>query len=180
MSDPILFCFDFTSPYSYIVSEKIDALAAAHGRQVRWRPILLGPVFKALGTVSLVSQPDKADYSVRDFLRSARFHGLPYVQPANFPVPTVAPARAYYWLHGQDCDLARRFAHGVFRACFVEGRDISTAATTLALARAHGLTLYDAAYLELAMRASLSLATLDKELRSAAKKVGVTVLPEKI
>jgi len=53
-------------------------------------------------------------------------------------------------------------------------------ATTLALARAHGLTLYDAAYLELAMRASLSLATLDKDLRSAARKVGVTVLPEKI
>lgn len=53
-------------------------------------------------------------------------------------------------------------------------------ATTLALARAHELTLYDAAYLELAMRASLSLATLDKDLRSAARKVGVTVLPEKI
>jgi len=56
----------------------------------------------------------------------------------------------------------------------------NSTATTLALARAHGLTLYDAAYLELAMRTSLSLATLDKELRSAAKKVGVTVLPEKI
>jgi predicted nucleic acid-binding protein len=56
----------------------------------------------------------------------------------------------------------------------------NSTATTLALARAHGLTLYDAAYLELAMRASLPLATLDKDLRSAARKVGVTVLPEKI
>lgn len=56
----------------------------------------------------------------------------------------------------------------------------NSTASTLALARTHGLTLHDAAYLELAMRASLSLATLDKELRSAAKKVGVTVLPEKI
>ena len=173
MSDPILFCFDFTSPYSYIVSEKIDALAAAHGRQVRWRPILLGPVFKALGTVSLVSQPDKADYSVRDFLRSARFHGLPYVQPANFPVPTVAPARAYYWLHGQDCDLARRFAHGVFRACFAEGRDISTAATTLALAAEAGAD-------RAAVEAGMNEAAIKERLRAetdAALAAGVFGAP---
>ncbi len=51
---------------------------------------------------------------------------------------------------------------------------------TLALARSHGLTLYDSAYLELAIRRSLPLATLDKELRSAAKKVGIKCLPEKI
>lgn len=51
---------------------------------------------------------------------------------------------------------------------------------TLALARSHGLTLYDGAYLELAMRRKLPLATLDKELRAAAKKVGVKCLPEKI
>lgn len=48
---------------------------------------------------------------------------------------------------------------------------------TLALARTHGLSLHDAAYLELAMRRSLPLATLDRELRSAAKKVGVKCLP---
>jgi predicted nucleic acid-binding protein len=53
-------------------------------------------------------------------------------------------------------------------------------ATTLALARSHRLTLYDGAYLELAMRRNLPLATLDKELRSAAKKLGVRYLPEKI
>ncbi len=50
--------------------------------------------------------------------------------------------------------------------------------TTLALARTHGLTLYDSSYLELAMRRSLPLATLDKDLRAAAKKAGVTCLPK--
>ena len=48
----------------------------------------------------------------------------------------------------------------------------------LALARTHGLTLYDSAYLELAMRRSLPLATLDKDLRAAAKKAGVACLPK--
>ena len=51
---------------------------------------------------------------------------------------------------------------------------------TLALARSHGLTLYDGANLELAMRRNVPLATLDKELRSAAKNVGVKCLPERI
>lgn len=134
MAGPLHFYFDFTSPYSYLASEQIDALAARFGRQVQWRPILLGGIFKALGTVSLVKQPGQAEYSVKDFARSARFLGLPYAQPAEFPVSTVAPARAWYWLHGQDCALARRFAHEVFRAYFVAGRDIADAAVVLELA----------------------------------------------
>jgi predicted nucleic acid-binding protein len=51
---------------------------------------------------------------------------------------------------------------------------------TLSLARAHGLTLYDSTYLELAMRSSLPLATLYKDLRVAAKKTGVLCLPKDI
>ena len=44
---------------------------------------------------------------------------------------------------------------------------------TLAVARSRGLSVYDAAYLELAMRRSLPLATLDAKLRAAAEAVGV-------
>ena len=43
------------------------------------------------------------------------------------------------------------------------------------LARTHRLTVYDAAYLELAMRLGVSLATLDGELAAAAKAVGVAI-----
>lgn len=48
---------------------------------------------------------------------------------------------------------------------------------TLALARAEGLTTYDAAYLELALRLGLPLATRDRELRQAAERNGVPLLP---
>jgi len=44
---------------------------------------------------------------------------------------------------------------------------------TLAIARQHGLTAYDAAYLELAIRESVPLATLDAKLEAAAKALGV-------
>lgn len=48
--------------------------------------------------------------------------------------------------------------------------------TTLSLAERHRLTVYDAAYLELALRLGVPLATLDRDLRSAGDAVGVTLL----
>jgi len=49
------------------------------------------------------------------------------------------------------------------------------AKTVLALGRKHRLTAYDAAYLELAMRLDVELATLDGELRLAALSEGVVL-----
>ena len=46
----------------------------------------------------------------------------------------------------------------------------------LDLARGHSLTVYDAAYLEVAVRRSLPLATLDQRLVNAAKAVGATII----
>ncbi|MEK7753053.1 MAG: type II toxin-antitoxin system VapC family toxin, partial [Acidobacteriota bacterium] len=47
---------------------------------------------------------------------------------------------------------------------------------TLSLARRYALSAYDAAYLELALREGLPLATLDSALRKAARKTGVPLL----
>lgn len=49
-----------------------------------------------------------------------------------------------------------------------------TFGNTLTLARDHNLSAYDAAYLELAMRLGLPLATLDEKLKAAASDVGVS------
>jgi predicted nucleic acid-binding protein len=46
----------------------------------------------------------------------------------------------------------------------------------LNLARAQGLSAYDATYLELAMREGLALATQDDDLRAAAGRVGVELV----
>ena len=53
-------------------------------------------------------------------------------------------------------------------------------AETLALARHHNLSVYDAAYLELAMRQGAGLASVDKPLRTVAEKLRVPLLPEKL
>jgi 2-hydroxychromene-2-carboxylate isomerase len=139
MADPIEFYFDFSSPYSYLAAELIDDLAAKYGRKVKWRPMLLGVVFQKTGQPLLVNVPLKGEYSLRDFSRSARYYNVPFKFPAQFPMSTVSAARAYYWLHGQDCDKARDFAHAVFRAYWVDGRDISDMAVVLEIAVGLGI-----------------------------------------
>lgn len=134
MAAPLEFYFDFSSPYAYLASEKIDELAAKYGRKVQWHPILLGVVFKATGGAPLTEIPLKGDYSRRDFDRSARYLGLPFHFPSKFPQATQVAARAYYWLHERDCITARAFAHAAFRALFVEDRDLSDPALVLELA----------------------------------------------
>ena len=136
---PLEFYFDFSSPYSYLASEKIDALAASFGRRVKWRPILLGVIFKSTGAAPLTTVPLKGEYSKHDMARSARFMGLPFVMPTRFPLATQGAARAYYWLHEQDCAKARQFAHAVFRALFVDDRDVSAPEVVLDLARGLGI-----------------------------------------
>lgn len=138
MSQPIEFYFDFSSPYGYLASEKIDDLAARHGRKVKWRPILLGVIFKQTGGAPLTMLPLKGEYSLHDFSRSARFLDVPYTHPETFPINTMHAARAYYWLHDNDCETARAFAHSVYRAYFRDGRDIADVAVVLELATRHG------------------------------------------
>lgn len=156
---PIDFYFDFSSPYGYLLSERIDALAARFGRKVRWHPILLGIVFKATGSAPLTLQnPAKAAYSLLDFERSARFMGIPYRHPTKFPLATQNAARAYYWLHGEDCALARQFAHAAFRALFVDDCDISAPEAVVEIAADLGVD-----------RSSLQTALQSQEIKERLK-----------
>jgi len=139
MKAPIDFYFDFSSPYGYLASHKIDALAAKHGRAVDWRPMLLGAVFKQTGAVPLTMVPLKGDYSKRDFLRSARYHGIDdFRMPSPFPIPTQAAARIVLWTKASDPQLAARVAKALYRGYFFDNRDISSADTAADVAAAAG------------------------------------------
>ena len=60
MAEPIEFWFDFSSPYSYLASERIDELAAKYGRKVKWRPVMLGAALMGLVFLSSGSGHDEA------------------------------------------------------------------------------------------------------------------------
>ena len=135
MKPPIDFYFDFSSPYGYIGSEKIEALAAKHDRAVQWHPILLGVVFKQTGSQPLTEVPLKAPYVRRDFARSARFHGIERFRlPSTFPIATQVPARTVLWLKERDASLAVATLHALYRAFFGDDIDISKPENAVAVA----------------------------------------------
>lgn len=139
MANPIDFYFDFSSPYGYFASARIDRIAAQHGREVTWRPILLGAVFKVTGQQPLPAIPLKGEYAKRDLERCARYYGVPFRFPSRFPIATQAPSRAFYWMNERDPARAREMARALYRGYFAEDRDISSPETTADIARDTGI-----------------------------------------
>ena len=133
MKAPLDFYFDFSSPYGYLAAQKIDALAAKHGRTVTWRPMLLGAAFKATGATPLPSVPIKGEYAKRDFLRSARFHDIPFRIPDVFPISTLHACRAFYATGNVQ------LAKSLFKAYFVDNVNIGEADNVLKIAASLGL-----------------------------------------
>ena len=138
-AEPIDYYFEFSSPYGYIASHLVDAMGTRLGREIRWRPFLLGPVFKATGSAPLVEIPMKGEYSRRDFVRSARFHGVTLNMPTKFPIGTVAGVRAFYWIEDRDPKKARAFARTLYDEYFVANRDIGAPETVIEVAGTVGV-----------------------------------------
>jgi 2-hydroxychromene-2-carboxylate isomerase len=72
--------------------------------------------------------------------RSARYHGVPYREPTIFPIASVAPTRAYYWLNARDPKRAKALAQALYAAYFTEDIDISNAENTVTVAAKLGLS----------------------------------------
>jgi 2-hydroxychromene-2-carboxylate isomerase len=126
MTTPVQFHFDFSSPYGYLASEKLAALAQRHGRSVEWLPMLLGAVFKVTGTQPLTLVPLKGAYTRVDLPRTARFHGIPFRMPSRFPIATQSAARIVVWQRGRDAAHCGSMVKALYRAYFVDDRDISS------------------------------------------------------
>jgi len=139
MPTPIEFFFDFSSPYSYLLSEQIETVATKHGRSVRYKPTLLGAAFKVSGMAPLTEVPLKGEYSRRDFARSARYAGVKFQMPDTFPVSTVNAARALLWLQSTGSAKSVPFVHQVFRAYFAQNRNVSDLAVLGEIAEELGI-----------------------------------------
>lgn len=128
------FWYEFASTYSYPTAMRIEKLAADQGVTVRWRPFLLGPIFKELGwnDSPFNIYAAKGRYMWRDLARVCEADGLPLkLPPVRFPQNGLKAARLA--LAGETEGWAPAFTRAVFAANFAEQKDISDDATLCAI-----------------------------------------------
>src|SRR5215470_4304272 len=113
---PVLdFWFDFASTYSYLAAMRIGPLARKAEVRVRFRPFLLGPIFKAQGwsTSPFNLYPAKGRHMWRDLERSCADLQLAFRRPDPFR-RTVCSRPAWRWWgsirRGAKSSAARSFA----------------------------------------------------------------------
>jgi len=118
------FWLEYASTYSYPAAARIGALANAAGVTVRWRPLLLGPIFQSQGwsTSPFNLYPDKGRYMWRDLERICQGLGLPLRRVEPFPQNSLLAARVA--LIGFADGWGEDFSRAVYRAEFGEGKNI--------------------------------------------------------
>jgi 2-hydroxychromene-2-carboxylate isomerase len=132
------FFYDLASSYSYIAAMRIAPLAEAAGVAVRWRPFLLGPIFKAQGyeTSPFNIHQAKSHYMVRDCERQCAALGVPFRLPTPFPAMSLLAARVA--LVALPEGWGEEFSRAVYRAEFGDGLNISEAPVVAGIVQSLG------------------------------------------
>jgi len=117
------FYYDFSCPYAYLGHTQIEAVCARAGADLVWKPMLLGGVFRAVGSPmqpgANMSVP-KARLNELDMARWADHFGAPLKRPETHPNRTVLALRTTI----ASSDIPRA-SKALFRAYWVSGLDVS-------------------------------------------------------
>jgi 2-hydroxychromene-2-carboxylate isomerase len=121
--------FEFASTYSYPAAMRAEAAARAAGVELRWRPFLLGPIFRKQGWTDspFNAFPVKGRYMWRDLERICERQGIPFRRPTQFPRNGLLGARVATAAAGEP--WLGDFVRGVYQANFAADRDIAVRET---------------------------------------------------
>lgn len=138
MSSPIVFHFDFVSPYAWLAWTQIHALAAKHGREVAPSPVLFAAILNAHGQKGPAEIPAKRAYVFKDASRKAHRFGLPALRPPpSHPFNPLLALRSARF--PADAGARRRFVDALFSATWTEGTGVETERDVAAAASRAGL-----------------------------------------
>lgn len=122
--------------------------------------------------------PDEESERAEQVIIQARLAGP--IAPALFPLEVANALRSNMRRNRIDAtyrDTALDQLHRIAVARDLETFDPGVLGEIVRLSDLHGLTVYDAAYLELALRLEATLASLDEDLRRAAQAENIDVIP---
>lgn len=123
MSRELEFFFDVGSPASYLAWTQAPGLCRRTGATLRYRPMLLGGVFKATGNASPAAVPAKGRYSGQDMQRFARRYGVTLTMNPHFPVNTLMAMRLA--TAALDSEQRDTVLAALFEGLWLRERDLS-------------------------------------------------------
>ncbi|UVE43869.1 2-hydroxychromene-2-carboxylate isomerase [Pseudomonas chlororaphis] len=158
MSKTVEFFFDLGSPTTYLAYTQLPKICAQTGSQLIYQPMLLGGVFKVTGNASPISIPAKGRYMLQDLARYARRYEVPLAFNPHFPINTLLLMRAVTGMQLRHPQRFIAFIDCLFRALWVEKRNLNDQATVAAVLSEGGFDPLEVLAL-----------TNDEEVKSALK-----------
>jgi 2-hydroxychromene-2-carboxylate isomerase len=123
----IEFCFDCSSPWTYLAFSEILPLSQRHNLEIEWKPILVGGIFNAVNQdvydFRKKPNPLKLKYSNDDLNLWSKVRRVSISFPEVFPVNSVKAMRGCLFANTENQLV--EFASNVFQAYWIEGKDIS-------------------------------------------------------
>lgn len=138
MSKTVEFLFDLGSPTTYLAYTQLPAICEQTDSQLIYIPILLGGVFKATGNASPATIPAKGRHMIQDLDRYARRYGVPLKFNPHFPINTLVLMRAVTGIQLHHPERFVAFIDCLFKALWVEGRNLNDPATVAAVLSGNG------------------------------------------
>ena len=169
MNKTLEFFFDLGSPTTYLAYTQLPGICAETGSQLVYQPILLGGIFKATGNASPVTIPAKGRYLLQDLARYAKRYGVPLKFNPHFPINTLTLMRAVTGIQLRQPERFIDFIDCLFRAIWVDGRNLGDPAVVAAVLAEHGFD--PAQVLELAQDEAVKNALKHKTEEAIARGV---------
>jgi len=131
MSRRLRWYFDYLSPYAYLASTQLPALAARHGLEVEANPVLFAAMLASTGSRGPAEVPARRAYMVHDITRLARALGVPIAPPATHPFNPLAALRVTWAVPAKE---RWRLIEALYRATWVDARRVDDAQVVAAVA----------------------------------------------
>ncbi|HKQ33507.1 MAG TPA: 2-hydroxychromene-2-carboxylate isomerase, partial [Thermodesulfobacteriota bacterium] len=123
MGKKVEFYYDFSSPYTYIASTRIEKICEENGAELEWKPMLLGGLFNDTGVKPAKEIENKFAYIKLDTKDSAKRYGVEFHFPEVFPLNSVKTMRGAF--AAAEKGKLTEYNHQMFRLYWTEGRDLS-------------------------------------------------------
>lgn len=137
MTRTLEFYYDYGSPYSYLADTQVETIAKRAGAALARKPMLLGGIFKATGNASPMTVEQKSKWSAFDLPMWAKHYGVPFQRNPFFPVNTLALMRGA--AAAQIDGSFERYHPAIYRAMWVDGRNLNDIVEVAAVLTAAGL-----------------------------------------